>query len=88
MAEFRRVLTPGGHILLAFFESESEPVTVFDHKVTRAYRWPIGDLATLAVEAGFIEVGRAVGRLTPLDSTDGHYLLGALLTAHNAALAP
>ncbi|WP_245814111.1 hypothetical protein [Rhodococcus marinonascens] len=30
----------------------------------------------------------AVGRLTPLDSTDGHYLLGALLTAHNAALAP
>ncbi|WP_218017274.1 hypothetical protein [Rhodococcus marinonascens] len=58
MAEFRRVLTPGGHILAAFFESESEPVTVFDHKVTPAYRWPIGDLATLAVEAGFIEVGR------------------------------
>ncbi|MFD4183829.1 RES family NAD+ phosphorylase [Rhodococcus sp. NPDC058514] len=30
----------------------------------------------------------AVGGLIPLDSTDGHYLLGALLTAHNAALAP
>ncbi len=27
MAEFRRVLTPGGHIVLACFESESEPVT-------------------------------------------------------------
>lgn len=30
----------------------------------------------------------AVGGLIPLDSADGHYLLGALLTAHNAALAP
>lgn len=30
----------------------------------------------------------AVGGVVPLDSADGHYLLGALLTAHNAALAP
>lgn len=30
----------------------------------------------------------AVGGLIPLDSADGQYLLGALLTAHNAALAP
>ncbi|GAB2634161.1 class I SAM-dependent methyltransferase [Prescottella soli] len=57
-AEFRRVLTPGGHLLLAFFESEGAPVTTFDHQVTTAYRWPIDDLAGLAVEAGFIEVGR------------------------------
>ncbi|KUJ66825.1 methyltransferase [Streptomyces albus subsp. albus] len=57
-AEFRRVLMPGGHLLLAFFESEGEPVTVFDHKVTAAYRWPIDDLAKLAGEAGFVEVGR------------------------------
>ncbi|MBM4495371.1 RES domain-containing protein, partial [Rhodococcus hoagii] len=28
----------------------------------------------------------AVGGVVPLDSADGHYLLGALLTAHNAAL--
>ncbi|WP_332309189.1 class I SAM-dependent methyltransferase [Rhodococcus sp. WMMA185] len=58
IAEFRRVLMPGGHFLLAFFESESDPVTVFDHKVAPAYRWPIGDLATLVVETGFTEVGR------------------------------
>ncbi|MBT2527623.1 methyltransferase domain-containing protein [Streptomyces sp. ISL-99] len=57
-AEFRRVLAPGGHLLLAFFESEGEPVTAFDHKVARAYRWPIDDLAELAGEAGFVEVGR------------------------------
>ncbi|MFB7576569.1 class I SAM-dependent DNA methyltransferase [Streptomyces sp. NPDC056165] len=57
-AEFRRVLAPGGHLLLGFFESEGGPVTPFDHKVTTAYRWPIDDLADLAVETGFAEVGR------------------------------
>lgn len=57
-AEFRRVLAPDGHLLLAFFESESEPVTAFDHKVARAYRWPIDDLGGLAGEAGFVGVGR------------------------------
>ncbi|REK87701.1 class I SAM-dependent methyltransferase [Streptomyces inhibens] len=57
-AEFRRVLAPGGHLLIAFFESEGEPVTAFDHKVAAAYRWPIDDLAGLAGEAGFVEVGR------------------------------
>ncbi|MGK5543138.1 class I SAM-dependent methyltransferase [Streptomyces sp. URMC 127] len=57
-AEFRRVLAPGGHLLLGFFESEGEPVTAFDHKVTTAYRWPVDGLATLAGEAGFTEVGR------------------------------
>ncbi|GAA4135954.1 class I SAM-dependent methyltransferase [Actinomadura keratinilytica] len=59
-SEFRRVLAPGGHLLLAFFESEGDPVTVFDHKVTPAYRWPVGDLAALARRAGFTEVGRVL----------------------------
>ncbi|MFF4224278.1 class I SAM-dependent methyltransferase [Streptomyces abikoensis] len=57
-AEFQRVLAPGGHLLLAFFESEGGPVTAFDHKVTTAYRWPIDDLAGPAHEAGFVEIGR------------------------------
>lgn len=57
-AEFRRVLAPGGHLLLGFFESEDGPVAAFDHKVATAYRWPIDDLAGLAGEAGFVEVGR------------------------------
>jgi SAM-dependent methyltransferase len=57
-AEFRRVLAPGGHLLLGFFEAEGGPVTAFDHKVTTAYRWPVDDLAKLAAEAGFVEVGR------------------------------
>lgn len=57
-AEFRRVLAPDGTLLLAFFESEGEPTTAFDHKVATAYRWPVDDLAGLAGEAGFTEVGR------------------------------
>jgi SAM-dependent methyltransferase len=57
-AEFRRVLAPGGHLLLAFFESEGGPVVEFDHKVAPAYRWPIDELAAVAREAGFDEVGR------------------------------
>ncbi|UUY51693.1 class I SAM-dependent methyltransferase [Streptomyces yangpuensis] len=57
-AEFRRVLAPGGTLLLAFFEAEGGPVTAFDHKVTTAYRWPVDDLAELAREAGFTEIGR------------------------------
>jgi len=57
-AEFARVLRPGGHLLVAFFESVSEPVTRYDHKVTPAYQWPAGDLFALAREAGFAEVGR------------------------------
>ncbi|WP_445330347.1 class I SAM-dependent methyltransferase [Streptomyces sp. A475] len=56
--EFRRVLTPGGHLLLGFFESGDDPVTDFDHKVVTAYRWPIDSLAKMAAEAGFTEVGR------------------------------
>ncbi|GAA2097449.1 class I SAM-dependent methyltransferase [Streptomyces albiaxialis] len=58
VAEFRRVLAPGGHLLLAFFESEGGPVTPFDHKVTTAYRWPVDEMAGIAREAGFVEIGR------------------------------
>ncbi|MBB5999887.1 class I SAM-dependent methyltransferase [Streptomonospora salina] len=58
IAEFRRVLIPDGPLLLAFFESEGDPVAAFDHRVAAAYRWPVDDLARLAGDAGFAEVGR------------------------------
>lgn len=60
LAEFHRVLAPGGHLLLGFFASEGGPVEPFDHAVTTAYRWPIDGLARVADEAGFGEVGRVV----------------------------
>ncbi|WP_411104138.1 class I SAM-dependent methyltransferase [Streptomyces sp. cmx-4-9] len=58
LAEFCRVLQPGGIFLLAFFESEGGPVTAFDHRVVTAYRWPVDGLAALARRAGFTELGR------------------------------
>ncbi|MGW0482701.1 class I SAM-dependent DNA methyltransferase [Nonomuraea sp. NPDC003214] len=58
LAEFRRVVAPGGYLLLGFFESDGGPVSQFDHKVTPAYRWPIDELAGLARKEGFVEVAR------------------------------
>jgi hypothetical protein len=31
---------------------------MYDHAVTPAYRWPVDDLAALAGQVGFTEVGR------------------------------
>ena len=58
LAEFRRIIAPGGYLLLAFFESEGGPVTAFGHAVATAYRWPVDELAGLLGEAGFVETGR------------------------------
>lgn len=58
VAEFGRVLAPDGYLLLGFFESGGGPVAEFDHKVAPAYLWPIDDVAALARQAGFAEVGR------------------------------
>lgn len=58
LAEFHRVLTPGGHLLLAFFESDDDAVTTFDHRVAPAYRWPLRHLEALARTAGFSELAR------------------------------
>jgi len=57
-AEFTRTLAPGGHVLLGCFESDGGPLTVFDHAVTPAYRWPLDELAAPALTAGLTEVGR------------------------------
>lgn len=57
-AEFTRTLAPGGHVLLGCFEAEKDEVTSFDHKVTKAYRWPLDELSDMAKAAGLREVGR------------------------------
>ncbi|MGR6914256.1 class I SAM-dependent methyltransferase [[Actinomadura] parvosata] len=78
-AEFRRVLAPGGHLLLGFFEAEGGPVVEFDHKVTTAYRWPLDELAELAGKEEFVEVGRMLRE--PLEDERfrrGHLLMRRL----------
>ncbi|WP_285761539.1 class I SAM-dependent methyltransferase [Nocardiopsis ansamitocini] len=77
-AEFRRVLASGGHLVLAFFESEGGPVTAFDHAVATAYRWPVDGLAELAGEAGFVEIGRMLREPLPGERhRRGHLLMRA-----------
>jgi SAM-dependent methyltransferase len=76
LAEFRRVIAPGGHLALAFFDAEDGPVAVFDHKVTPARRWPVDTLAALAADASFTEVGRMMRAPLPGERfRRGHLLL-------------
>lgn len=51
LLEFHRVLSPGGTLLLGFFESPH--IEQFDHAVAPAYRWPVGGLTKALASAGF-----------------------------------
>ncbi|ROR80468.1 Ubiquinone/menaquinone biosynthesis C-methylase UbiE [Plantibacter flavus] len=51
LAEFGRVLRPGGELLIGCFEGPS--VESFDHAVVTAYRWPLMELAEQVRRAGF-----------------------------------
>ncbi|MFD4527406.1 methyltransferase domain-containing protein [Streptomyces sp. NPDC058470] len=69
LAEFHRVLAPGGHLLLGFSASEdpSHPTQLFDHTVAPAYRWWPDHLATLLRESGLAEVARMIREPEPTD---------------------
>lgn len=75
-AEYHRILRPDGHLLVAFFHSEDEPVA-FDHKVTLAYRWPVDRIASLLGEAGFTETARMVREPGPSERFRRGHLLAA-----------
>jgi SAM-dependent methyltransferase len=76
LAEFARVLRPGGFLLTAFFEADGDTVTEFDHKVTPACRWPVNALAGLAADARLAEVGRMSREPGPSERfRRGHLLL-------------
>ncbi|MFD9661154.1 class I SAM-dependent methyltransferase [Rhodococcus sp. NPDC059968] len=51
LAEFARVIRPGGGLLVGFFEGPT--VGTFDHAVTTAYRWPVAELGQKLFTAGF-----------------------------------
>ncbi|WP_207920199.1 class I SAM-dependent methyltransferase [Saccharopolyspora aridisoli] len=51
LAEFARVVEPGGGLLVGFVRGpELEP---FDHAVTTAYSWPVDQLSRMLGSAGF-----------------------------------
>ncbi|MDQ0791832.1 class I SAM-dependent methyltransferase [Streptomyces sp. B1I3] len=69
LAEFHRVLTPGGHLLVGFSASDgpSHPTQAFDHAVAPAYRWSPDHLAAMLRESGLAEVARLVREPQPTD---------------------
>lgn len=69
LAEFHRVLAPGGHLLLGFSASEdaSHPTQLFDHAVAPAYRWWPDHLATLLRTSGLSEVARLIREPQPTE---------------------
>ena len=69
LAEFHRVLAPGGHLLIGFSASDdpSRPTQVFDHTVAPAYRWSPDHLSALLRTCGLAEVARMVREPEPTD---------------------
>ncbi|MEY9859193.1 ubiquinone/menaquinone biosynthesis C-methylase UbiE [Catenulispora sp. GAS73] len=67
LAEFRRVLAPGGHALISFpGTDDASPLTVpYDHTVHTAYRWWPDHFSALLHAAGLEEVGRLIERAAP-----------------------
>lgn len=60
LAGFRRVLAPGGVLVVGLFDAAdvSDDVSAFDHKVVRAYRWPADEISRRLARAGIVETDR------------------------------
>jgi SAM-dependent methyltransferase len=83
IAEFARVLAPGGQLLISCYASDA-PATAaqsFDHSVATAYRWSPDLLAELLHEVGVSEVARVLCQPQPTDKRQFQEL--QLLAAKN-----
>lgn len=69
VAEFARVLAPGGRLLLSCYATDDPavPTQSFDHAVITAYRWSPDRLAALLRDAGLHEVARMLCEPRPAD---------------------
>lgn len=67
LAEFARVLQPGGSLFVSFFGAEDATThgTPFDHAVTTAYQLDVETMAGLLRSAGFTEQVRMVQQPQP-----------------------
>lgn len=57
LTDFRRLLAPGGALVVGFFDSDDD-VAPFDHKVITAYCWPVDEFSARLTRAGFTEAER------------------------------
>ena len=57
LADIRRLLMPGGSLVVGFFDSD-DGMGPFDHTVVTAHRWPADVFAERLAAAGFTEVER------------------------------
>ncbi|MFJ8107349.1 class I SAM-dependent methyltransferase [Streptomyces sp. NPDC096132] len=69
VAEFHRILAPGGHLLVGFpaGEDPSLPAQPYDHKVATAYRWSPDHFSGILRASGLVEVARLVREPEPTD---------------------
>ncbi|WP_200308015.1 class I SAM-dependent DNA methyltransferase [Streptomyces adelaidensis] len=83
LAEFARVLAPGGHLLIEFPATDGphKETQAYDHKVVTAYRWSPDRLAELLRDHGLSETARLVIEPRP---TDQRQFPEVQLLAHKA----
>ena len=77
LAEFTRVLAPGGYLLVSFQTGDDtlSGCEVFDHKAAPAYRWSLSAMAALLAPAGLVEVARLRAEPSPSNRFhEGHLL--------------
>jgi SAM-dependent methyltransferase len=69
LAEFARVLAPGGWLLLSFSATDvpEPPFEYYDHRVTGAYRWWPDHVVALLRSAGITETARLTENPEPDD---------------------
>lgn len=74
--EFARTLRPGGSLALGYFDGTE--VEDFEHKVTRAFRWPARELQQVLDAAGF-DIDEIHRR-----TTRGHRPVGTIIATRRA----
>lgn len=76
LTELHRVTSPGGTLVLGFFEGPE--IEAFDHKVTTAYRYPVDEMSARLARAGFTETDRL--QRPAEDGHRPHAILAAVAT--------
>ncbi|WP_309648178.1 methyltransferase domain-containing protein [Nocardioides sp.] len=75
LRELARVLRPGGLLLTGFQVGDGTEPEAFDHRVVRAWRWPVDTLSRRLAAAGLTEVARGVRQPAEGERLPGGHLV-------------